>query len=59
MSSDSSIVLEMDVSTVSRLLQAKAVTVEDLHSRDSTSKRRLHRLLLEVLKRELGNTDTK
>lgn len=59
MRSDSSIVLEMEVSTVSRLLQDKAVTVEDLHSVDSSSKRRLHRLLLEVLKRELGNANIK
>jgi hypothetical protein len=50
---DSSIVLEMDISTVGRLLEAKVVSLEEIHGVNSRSKRRLHRLLLEVLKREL------
>lgn len=53
MRSDNSILLEMDLTTVRRLLQARVVSLEDMHSVDSHGKQRLHRLLLEVLKREL------
>lgn len=53
MRSDNSIVLEMDLTTVRRLLQARVVSVEDFHSIDSHGKQCLHRLLLEVLRREL------
>ncbi len=53
MRSDNSILLEMDLTTVRRLLQARVVSLEDMHSVDSYGKQRLRRLLLEVLKREL------
>ncbi|WP_169819373.1 hypothetical protein [Pseudohongiella acticola] len=53
MHSDNSILLEMDVTTVRRLLQARIVSLEDMHSVDNHGKQCLHRLLLEVLKREL------
>lgn len=53
MRSENSILLEMDLTTVRRLLQARVVSQEDIHSVDSHGKQRLHRLLLEVLKREL------
>lgn len=54
MRSENSILLEMDLTTVRRLLQARVVSLEDIHSVDSHGKQRLHGLLLEVLKRELG-----
>lgn len=50
---ENSILLAMDLTTVRRLLQARVVSLEDIHSVDSQGKQRLHRLLLEVLKREL------
>lgn len=53
MRSENSILVEMDLTTVRRLLQARVVSLEDMHSVDSHGKQRLHRLLLEVLKREL------
>lgn len=51
---DGSIILEMDIKTVGRLIQSKAVSVEDIHSVDSRGKRRLRGLLLELLRRELN-----
>ena len=53
MRNENSILLEMDLTTVRRLLQARVVSLEDMHSVDSHGKQRLRRLLLEVLKREL------
>lgn len=53
MRSEDSILLEMDLTTVRRLLQARVVSLEDMHSVDNHGKQRLRRLLLEVLKREL------
>ncbi len=55
MNNQGNILLEMDIATVGRLLQSKAVSVEDIHSVDSNGKRRLRGLLLEILKRELTN----
>jgi|AntRauTorckE6833_2_1112554.scaffolds.fasta_scaffold93168_1 hypothetical protein len=52
---DNSILLEMDLSTVRRLLRARVVSLEDMHSVDSHGKQRLRRVLLEVLKQELAN----
>ncbi|KKO12909.1 hypothetical protein [Pseudohongiella sp.] len=53
MRNENSIVLEMDLTTIRRLLQARVVSLEDMHSVDNHGKQRLRRLLLEVVKREL------
>jgi len=57
MRNEGSIALELDVSTVSRLLRTKAVTVEDIYGIDASGKRRLRRLLLELLSHELTRSN--